>query len=89
MIKGAQRKMIVMKTAESNMFEEAYFVMRRGVDCSESDMVSEANRIIENYGCKRKESFWNKKRELLKSLWIFLSGCAVGSAIIGGFLLFA
>ena len=50
MIKGAQKKMIVLRTHNSRMFEEAYFVMRReaeGDGASEQDMIREANRILE------------------------------------------
>ncbi len=43
--------MIVVRTRDSRMFEEAYFVMRRGAgrtEADESDMVWEANRILES-----------------------------------------
>ena len=48
MIRGAQKKMIVIRTHDSRVFEEAYFVMRRDTDipAGDSDMLSEADRII-------------------------------------------
>lgn len=48
MIRGAQKKMIVIRTHDSRVFEEAYFVMRRDGDIGteESDMMDEADRII-------------------------------------------
>ena len=50
MLRGAQKQMIVVRTRNSRVFEEAYFVMRRGKTsppvCKE-DMLWEANRIIE------------------------------------------
>ena len=49
MIKGAQKKIVVVRTRESRFFEEAYFVMRRDIPpvCQEnSDIVAEANRIV-------------------------------------------
>lgn len=51
MIRGAQKQMIVVRTRDSRMFEEAYFVMRRGAgrqDEDHMDMLFEANRILEN-----------------------------------------
>lgn len=50
MIRGAQKRMIVLRTRDSRVFEEAYFVMRRETDgdgTSEQDMIREANRILE------------------------------------------
>ncbi len=50
MLRGAQKQMIVIRTRNSRVFEEAYFVVRRGQSappaCKE-DMLWEANRIIE------------------------------------------
>ena len=47
MLKGAQRRMIVVKTQDSKMFEEAYFVLKKeNVTVQGKDMVSEATRII-------------------------------------------
>lgn len=51
MLRGSQKQMIVVRTKDSRMFEEAYFVMRRGVSQREADapdMLWEANRIIES-----------------------------------------
>lgn len=50
MLKGAQKRMIVIRTRDSRLFEEAYFVMRRDLpdgDAHRSDMLWEANRIVE------------------------------------------
>ena len=48
MIRGAQKKMIVIRTHDSRVFEEAYFVIRRDTEISEgeTDMLTEADRII-------------------------------------------
>lgn len=51
MLRGAKKNMIVVRTRDSRMFEEAYFVMRRDAgqtDADELDMLWEANRILEN-----------------------------------------
>lgn len=59
MIKGAQKKMVVVRTHDSKIFAEAYFVMRRDTsdgmrgdndsdngNGNDNDIVAEANRII-------------------------------------------
>ncbi|MBQ4323018.1 MAG: hypothetical protein IJC19_03680 [Clostridia bacterium] len=51
MLKGAKKNMIVVRTRDSRVFEEAYFVMRRDAGSTvtdDSDMLWEANRILEN-----------------------------------------
>lgn len=50
MLKGAEKRMIVIRTRESRVFEEAYFVLRRDAPRveGEADMLREANRILEN-----------------------------------------
>jgi hypothetical protein len=50
MLRGAEKRMIVVRTRDSRMFEEAYFVVRPEVDRgmgTETDMLREANRILE------------------------------------------
>ncbi len=51
MLRGAQKQMIVVRTHGNRVFEEAYFVIRRDAaraEADESDMLREANRIIES-----------------------------------------
>lgn len=51
MLRGAKKNMIVVRTRDSRMFEEAYFVMRRDTGLTavdEMDMLWEANRILES-----------------------------------------
>jgi hypothetical protein len=80
MIKGAQKKMIVIKTADSPLFEEAYFVLRRENTAKDKDIVAEANRIIENGGGK------NKKRDKLNEMraLVFGGGCFFLGVLSGG-----
>ena len=48
MLKGTEKRVVRIKDVGGDIFEEAYFVIRSGrVDTSRSDMISEANRIIE------------------------------------------
>ena len=51
MLRGAEKRMIVVRTRDSRLFEEAYFVVRPEADkprFEESDMLLEANRLLEN-----------------------------------------
>ncbi|MGI6202242.1 MAG: hypothetical protein ACOYID_02435 [Eubacteriales bacterium] len=49
-MKGCQKRIIVMKNTGSNLFDEAYFILKdsavRSPSISEQDMVGEAARII-------------------------------------------
>lgn len=49
MVRGYQKRIVFLKNTGSPMFDEAYFILNdRYERCtSESDMVKEANRIIE------------------------------------------
>ena len=81
MIKGAQKRMIVVKTGDSAIFEEAYFVMRRESSAGRLDMIAEANRIIDECGGLRKKGKNKRLKGLLLSIGLFLGGGAVGGAI--------
>ena len=48
-LRGTQKRMIAVKTAESNIFEEAYFVLRANIDKSSQDIIAEAESIINSY----------------------------------------
>ena len=64
MIKGAQKQMIVLRTADSRYFDEAYFVLRREFPIQKGasgEMLVEADRILrENTADTRAEK---KKRK--------------------------
>jgi hypothetical protein len=81
MLKGAQKKMIVIKTEDSMLFEEAYFVIRRGADTRGGSIVEEANRIIENCGCHDKKKKKLGKKEIVTWVSVFLGGSGVGCAL--------
>ena len=93
MIKGTQKKIIVVKNPKSRIFDEAYFVVRSDggksalLNVTHDDMVSEANKIIarsltpEDPGPEKKRE--NSRRTRL--LW-YLFGAASSGAL---FLLFS
>ncbi len=81
MIKGAQKRMVIVKTADSELFEEAHFVMRREEGGSKGDILREANRIIEeSCGRRGRREHLLAKHKLACSL-LFLSGGAAGSLL--------
>ena len=82
MIRGAQKNMIVIKTADSDLFEEAYFVLRREKSVKNRDIVSEANRIIEASGEIKRSSDVKKEMKTL----FFAAGCFFCGAVSGGCL---
>lgn len=49
MLRGTRKQIILIKDTKSGIFDEAYFVLKpNGAESlSDSDMISEANRIIE------------------------------------------
>lgn len=81
MIRGAQKKMIVVKTAESEVFEEAYFVLRRESLAKEADMVREASRIIESHGVKKRRGEGVDRRSLILGAVFFLAGLFCGGGV--------
>ena len=87
MIKGAQKKIVVVRTGDSGIFEEALFVLRRESNAGEGDMIAEAVRIIEKCemggGCKANFSL---KRALL-AISCFFCGSALGGAIVAAIFL--
>jgi len=77
MIKGCQRKMVVVKGQDKSIFETAYFVLRREQESKrlrESDILSEATRIINESG-----GSVDRRARRRARLWGFLF-------LLGGFL---
>lgn len=48
LLKGANRRMVVVKSRDSKLFEEAHFIMREETaDSAMPELLAEANRIVE------------------------------------------
>ena len=83
MLKGYQRRLIMRRTKDSSVFESAFFILR-GSSCNvgaNGDIVSEANRILEESSSPR------GKRSALKLKYIFAAagiGFILGAALLGG-----
>ena len=81
-MKGYQRKVIHIKNTGSYLFDEAYFVLSRdGEDLrlGEDDMVTEANRIINDKNYARlKNGILFRYRSQIISL---IMGAAIGAVV--------
>ena len=84
MIKGAQKRMIVLRMAATSRFETAYFVLRDGTtdpsDPSDDSMLREANRIIAESFSPTQTKVKRRGARLRALLWLLL-GAAVGAVI--------
>jgi LPS O-antigen subunit length determinant protein (WzzB/FepE family) len=78
MIKGASRRMVVLKHTGSRLFEEAYFILREETEAKvpRTDMIAEANRIVSANTLPPREE--KPKRSPLLMTFFFLLGALVG-----------
>ena len=70
--------MIVVRTGDSRYFDEAYFVLRRGVRAGreeQGDMLTEANRILHESQTGRPV----RKQHRLKPCLLFALGLLLGA----------
>jgi len=83
MVRGCQKKIIFLKNTQSEIFDEAYLVIKDNAlyeNMNECDMVEEANKIIEeNFVFEDTKSPMNKilgglKNNILPFAIGFLSG---------------
>ena len=78
-MKGCQKSVILVKGKESELFEEAYFVMKNTEKrYTSSDIVAEARRIIETEDMRAAPASVKLNRK--KKLVCFLIGIGVASA---------
>lgn len=82
MLKGVQRKLIMLQTHGSDLFETAYFVLREdaaGHRPDRNEMLSEARRIVEENSLARGK----RDSELRSTLAIFVLGALLGAFAVG------
>ncbi len=82
MLKGCQKQMIVLHGTGSEIFEEAYFVLKKvpGGSVGKSAMLLEANRIVEEnrIGIPRRKS----SSDAAKGLFFFIAGLLLGAGLV-------
>lgn len=64
MIKGINRRVIVVKSPDRRFFEEAIFILREGVlgqgGVTADQVVEEARRVADGFVKKRKSRWWQR-----------------------------
>lgn len=95
MLKGCQRRMIVVRTGKDTMFDEVYFVLKKDhwdESCmDESDIICEANRIIngEIGEIRQKNSRKRKIAEFIfRAITPFVAGLISSLVVIAFWRLF-
>lgn len=87
MIKGCQKRIIMINDTGSDIFDQAYFIVKDGENekkTSKSDMIREANRIIDENLLGAYFSGQKKQRSARKyGRTTFLLGALCGSAFVG------
>lgn len=93
MIRGVQRKMIVIRNLDGHLFDEAHFILKTGLresDREKDELLREANRIIceNSYPARAKRA---KKYSRMSLIFSFFAGfvlslliCLVLSFVIFG-----
>lgn len=75
MVKGCQKKVICIKDTGSDMFEEAFFIMKPSKDGvpKEGDMIREARRILENSRAQQGRTQCSERNNKSSKMMIFFS----------------
>ena len=86
MVRGCQKKIIYLKNTDSEVFDEAYFIVKDNTKCDvmgECDMVEEANRILDNViSCRISgEKIDRIKKTVKAKILPFVTGIVIGILI--------
>ncbi len=86
MLKGCQRKMIEVRGRDKEVFETAYFVLRRESErrpLRQQDLLAEANRIINENSMPRRKRAGRFGPLAAAALWLGGFLCGVGTFWLG------
>ena len=76
-MRGCQRKVILLKGTDSQMFDEAYFLVRPDFErCGKEEMLHEAIRIVERNVTRRRT-----RRVTFRDAAAFAVGLLLGGAV--------
>ena len=86
MVKGIQREMVMVRTAQSELFEMAYFILRSDTEkkYGSKSIIYEANSIVSAIcadGAREKEKKKRRSQRRAGALW-FLSGVLAGAMAV-------
>ncbi|MBE6575002.1 MAG: hypothetical protein E7654_01860 [Ruminococcaceae bacterium] len=89
MVKGCQRQIVLLRGTGSELFEEAYFILKpEKTSLPPARMITEANRIIEENTLRGKRQVNLRSRRHGERLLFFLLGLLSGSTFLGILWLF-
>ena len=85
MLRGCQKKIILLKNTGSELFDEAYFILREDAPVrslpAEPDMIREANRILEESQIPGRIT--GRRSAALRSWLCYLAGAGSCGAVMG------
>lgn len=86
-MRGSEKKVIYVRDTGSKLFEEAYFVLRRGVSdgedaVGEADMIREATRLVE--AGHRRYPGTARRAKIARAAKMFFAGAGTAVAFLGG-----
>ena len=90
MIKGCNKRVIVMKETGNAMIEEAFFILKAeqsGKGISEGDIIKQANRILEKSMGDEKLFSLARPSQKKGGFSCFFSGAVIGALIMAGLFL--
>lgn len=77
-MRGCERKVILLRGTESQMFDEAYFLLRPDYERrGQAEILREAQRIVDRNTTRRRE-----KRVTLRDAAAFAAGAFTGSLCV-------
>ncbi len=89
MVKGCQRQIVLLRGTGSELFEEAYFILKpEKANLPQARMITEANRIIEENTLRGKRQANFRGRRPGERLLFFLLGLLSGGIFWGMLWLF-
>ena len=81
-MRGCERKIIMLKGTDSEIFDEAYFLIRRDLkEGKAKEIVSEAQRIVDMNKTQQRQKR-SRKREVITFVLGVLSGFALGAIFL-------
>ena len=83
MIKGFNRRVVVMKNPDSHLFEEAYFIVKENAVCGKRDSgaLDAAKKIVRQMEEENAYGKEKRKSDRIKALLFLLLGIIVGILI--------
>ena len=82
MFKGVGRQVVVLRNTDSQIFEEAIFIIKDGAKVSKPDMLTECERIIRNNYTGNRKYITKRKNAKTKILFLGIAAAILFIATI-------